>query len=505
MNRRDFLKLYCVAIVSTALTACGDKKPSPTQSPLPVKPGVVKYTFLLTPGSPEETSLLLDRETSVVVDSIRTADVGRSWTYHFAISRGVSGTLTFECDRYLTLQITNADGTPLQTAEDIHGNVHQISFVKPDNDPAGDSIRIRFAATQEAIAVKNIRLMLQLPDTNGDGIIDALALLMGAAVEAPINVIPLPAQPYTSFFYGGDYDPRLASPTDIVRLYTYSSTWADKGYPTQVMVHSRFRPPGEPSFEEIQTGANGDLWGVAYVKRDSSLIDVSVGALSTSLKLQFIKRYGTNVTISIDEDYYKVPTPARNEVAKYYYLEQLASGAAGIGYDEPEYRAATGYSQAFNEEWQSYYGTPWEPPGSSVHARYQAKHLKGWLFNRQVKAILSNAQHRKPEATRLLALHSPVNYYEMGIVTAQTQLIQLPEVQEIIAEVWSGIAKLPELMEGKRATYTFEVALLEYASFWNLVRGLGKRLCFLQDPMEDQPNLSLQEYIANYSQTVGLP
>ena len=228
MKRRDFLKVSFVAIVSNTIAACGGKKPVPTPTPLPAQPGVVKYTLLLTPGSPEEISLLQDQDTSVAVDSTRIAKVGNGWTYRLPISTRVSGSLTFECEQSLTVHVSDTSGVPLQTTDETTANLHHILFAYPDIPTDGAYILIKFTCLRETIVVKKIRLVLQLPDTNGDGIADSLALLMGVAVNEPVEINPLPVQPHTSFFYAGDYDPRFASPTDIVRLYTYSPTWTVK-------------------------------------------------------------------------------------------------------------------------------------------------------------------------------------------------------------------------------------------------------------------------------------
>jgi hypothetical protein len=57
-------------------------------------------------------------------------------------------------------------------------------------------------------------------------------------------------------------------------------------------------------------------------------------------------------------------------------------------------------------------------------------------------------------------------------------------------------------LAGEVTERTFEVGFLEYSSFYQLLRGLGKRLWFLHDPLEDRPNLPMEDYHRNYVRTV---
>ncbi|MCL5098417.1 MAG: DUF4350 domain-containing protein [Candidatus Omnitrophica bacterium] len=308
-----------------------------------------------------------------------------------------------------------------------------------------------------------------------NGLGEAVETMMGVEPGHHASIIPRPVTPHTSFFYAGPYDPKLAVPTDAVRLYFLStssdlamySSWAKKGFEPQTMVHSRFGWEVRPLLDEVQMDRQGKLSAVGDSK-----------------------------------DYYKVPTLERTELAKRYYVGPLEAGATGVGFDEPEYWAHTGYSTAFKKEWQAVFGTPWQPPHSSVDARYRSEQLKGILFRRHVEAILKDAAQRKPAAVRLVAFHSPVNYYQWNIVAPHNELVRLPWLQEIIAEVWTGTAQTPCLAEGERKARIFEVAFLEYSSCYHLTRGTGKKLWFLIDPMEDTPNRPMEAYRHGYERTL---
>ena len=93
-------------------------------------------------------------------------------------------------------------------------------------------------------------------------------------------------------------------------------------------------------------------------------------------------------------------------------------------------------------------------------------------------------------------------YPHWGIVSPHAELVQLPALQEVIGQVWSGTAKTATRLGGVRAERTFDLAMLEYNSLFNLVRGSDKRLWFLLDPVEDTPGLPLQYYRRNFHQTL---
>lgn len=311
------------------------------------------------------------------------------------------------------------------------------------------------------------------------GVNTTVEKMMGVPPGDHADAIPRPEVPRTSYLFAGPYDPTMAVPTDSVHLYDLSfTTWAERGYSPQFMIHARHGEQIRKEPSEFQTDRDGNPWGVAFVNRGGKQIDLAVGALRPSLNAEMVARHGEGITIQV-ADHYKVPTKARTEIIQQHSREALAKGAAGVGFDEPEFWAKTGYGDAFKREWQANYGTPWQPPHGSVDARCKADRLKALLFERHIRTVLSDAQQCNPSAVRLLSMHSPIGYYSMGIVTAHHSLVAIPQVQEVLAEVWN---------------VPFDVGYLEYSSMWNLVRGTDKRLWFFMDPMGDSPNLSLDFY-----------
>jgi hypothetical protein len=67
-------------------------------------------------------------------------------------------------------------------------------------------------------------------------------------------------------------------------------------------------------------------------------------------------------------------------------------------------------------------------------------------------------------------------------------------VDGYIAQVWTGTAGTPNVYEGRLRERTFETAFLEYGAMQNLVRASGRRVWYLNDPIEDNPNHSWEDY-----------
>ncbi len=80
-----------------------------------------------------------------------------------------------------------------------------------------------------------------------------------------------------------------------------------------------------------------------------------------------------------------------------------------------------------------------------------------------------------------------LNYSHWRIVSPESSLVQVG-ADGYIAQVWTGTSRTPNIYEGRRKERTFETAFLEYGAMQNLVRASGRRVWYLNDPVEDNPN-----------------
>jgi hypothetical protein len=184
----------------------------------------------------------------------------------------------------------------------------------------------------------------------------------------------------------------------------------------------------------------------------------------------------------------------------------LDAGAEAIHLEEPEFWVRSGYSDGFKREWRNYYGEDWHPPHSSVDAQWRASKLKYFLYRRALQQIFDYVQaynHQTGRQVRCyVPTHSLLNYAHWRIVSPESSLTQLNGCDGYIAQVWTGTARTPNVYRGQLRERTFETAFLEYGAMQNLVRATGRRVWYLNDPVEDNPNHDWTDYRKNWESTL---
>jgi hypothetical protein len=97
--------------------------------------------------------------------------------------------------------------------------------------------------------------------------------------------------------------------------------------------------------------------------------------------------------------------------------------------------------------------------------------------------------------------HSLLNYTQWKILSPEGVLVDLPAVDGYIAQVWTGTSRVANVYEGVVKERTFETAFLEYGIMQELAKGTGRRMWFLHDPIEDNPEYTWEDYRYNYLKT----
>ena len=299
-----------------------------------------------------------------------------------------------------------------------------------------------------------------------------LALLPVALAPASVaNINQKTRVPYTSFQTPTEYRAENDIRTDAVIVYSDLAdrirSWREKGYVVQTMYGFRtYQDYVDKHPEEVQTAADGTM--------------LTCGPGS----------------------YYMVPTQNRIRAATEYFTRAIAGGTSAVVPEEPEFFASAGYSGAFRKAWLEHYKEPWQDPTSSIEARWKSERLKAKMEHDMVKAILDSAERQNPAVRRMVAVHSPVNYVAWNVAFSHYRCMMIPNLQEIVGQVWTGTARSACKYAGKTEERTFENAFLEYSSLYNLARGTGKRMWFLMDPLEDHPDRTMEDYDANYERTL---
>lgn len=185
--------------------------------------------------------------------------------------------------------------------------------------------------------------------------------------------------------------------------------------------------------------------------------------------------------------------------------QALDAGAEAIYLEEPEFWARAGWSDSFKREWQEYYHEPWQAPDSSPDAQYRASKLKYFLYRRALAQVFDSVRTYGINHHRVIpcyvATHSLINYAQWRIVSPESSLLQVG-ADGYIAQVWTGTAREPNTYEGVTQERTFETAFLEYGALQNIARSSGKRIWYLDDPIEDNRNHSWTDYRNNWESTL---
>ncbi|MGO4269873.1 hypothetical protein AB4Z22_08520 [Paenibacillus sp. TAF58] len=162
---------------------------------------------------------------------------------------------------------------------------------------------------------------------------------------------------------------------------------------------------------------------------------------------------------------------------------------------------------SFQAEWRIFYQEPWIPPHESPDAQYRASKLKAYLYYRTLDRLCAQmkeyAEVHYGRAIRFyVPTHSLINYTQWRIVSPEALLVNMPACDGFIAQVWTGTSRTRNVYKGIREERTFETAFLEYGVMQELVRGTGRDMWFLHDPIEDNPNYTWSDYKVNYEDTV---
>lgn len=183
----------------------------------------------------------------------------------------------------------------------------------------------------------------------------------------------------------------------------------------------------------------------------------------------------------------------------------IDAGAEAIHLEEPEFWVRGGYEPSFKREWKAFYGDEWQPLYSSPDAQYRASKLKYFLYKRALSQVFSFVKDYSKQIGRTVRCyvptHSLINYAHWGIVSPESSLLDVG-CDGYIAQVWTGTAREPNVYEGRKKERTFETAFLEYSSMQNLVRASGRRVWYLNDPIEDNANHSWDDYRTNWESTL---
>ena len=303
------------------------------------------------------------------------------------------------------------------------------------------------------------------------------------ALLSILPFFPPPAERHAderlSFQTSGPWTPRVQLDADVAMIYGIThglperlASWKARGYRVQLMT--------------------GVAWGEYQDYFDGRYDGVEHHAESQTDKEGHVIGHGATVP-------YVSPGPAYGDYLAKGVLKALDAGAEAVYLEEPEFWVRAGWEEGFKTEWKAMYHEDWRPPDSSPDAQWKASKLKYFLYRRALSqvfgAVRGYAKAHDKHIPCYVPTHSLINYAHWRIVSPESSLLDVG-CDGYIAQVWTGTARTPNAYEGKEKERAFESAFLEYGVMQNLVRASGRRIWYLNDPIEDNPNHPWRDYRA---------
>jgi hypothetical protein len=330
------------------------------------------------------------------------------------------------------------------------------------------------------------------------GITAALALTLTLAAEkSPVPAAvsdPAQAQERTCFQTAQPWTPQGNLPADVAIAYGIDAglpervrTWREHGYRVHLM-----------------TGASwGEYHDYFYGRWDGKNHEDEIQTVASGRKMPHPGGGG---------GFYMCPTVTFGEFLWSGVKRGLDAGVEAVHLEESEYWAKTGYSEAFKREWRDFYGDDWQPPQQSVDAQWRASKLKYYLFRRVLQQVFRHVQEYNQATGRqvrcYVPTHSVLNYAHWRVVSAESSLAQVPEIDGYIGQPWTGSTRVPNRYQSELTTWNdirerpFETAFLEYGVMANFIRATGRRMWVNGDPVEDDPKHDWADYRLNWEATL---
>ncbi|MBO4547911.1 MAG: hypothetical protein J5758_01720 [Abditibacteriota bacterium] len=313
----------------------------------------------------------------------------------------------------------------------------------------------------------------------------AVALVAAGCAGAVDRHDPDQKNETTTFQEASPYSDRIDIKTDAVMVYGIGgceerlAKWKERGYITHLMTGV--------AWGDYQDFLFGQWDGVNH--EDAGQKDRNGNEIN----------HGPTVP-------YMVPVRSYGKYLCEGVKKAIDAGAEAIFLEEPEFWTRAGYSEAFKREWQDYYHEPWQAQHTSPDAMYRSSKLKYYLYRRELNEVFSfirdYSKTIKRDVKCYVATHSMINYAWWGIVSPEASLVQIEGCDGYIGQVWTGTSRTANVYNGVQKERTFESAFCEYGVLDNLIRSTGKRMYYLNDPVEDNPDYCWEDYKKNYESTL---
>ncbi len=278
------------------------------------------------------------------------------------------------------------------------------------------------------------------------------------------------------------YTPSLALPLDCILAYSNYMTasskikgYLDKGY-KQVGIM-------------IALGRDLDGYYINGTYDGETHYDIVQASVSTEDKNSWLFHSGTT--------YYVCPTLGFSEYLVECCIRGIDAGATMILIEEPDFFERGGYEDAYKQEWEDYFGTPWEAyDKSDINSRFMHTELKAYIMTRAMDYITTKVKEYAPDVEIILCSHSSSNYMWHRIAANNYDILALPGVDGMVLQAWTDTTSRSFTVQNQGGRHVFEYSWMEYSEGINYARSLGKKIYALNDPLAD--NEDIRDIAYNY-------
>jgi hypothetical protein len=202
-----------------------------------------------------------------------------------------------------------------------------------------------------------------------------------------------------------------------------------------------------------------------------------------------------------------VPTAGWTRYLQELTEQSLQAGAVAILPEEPLAHAYAGYSDSFKQLWAQHYEFPWQAQDSSALARFLTAQLKSKLYFDLEEKLLQTTRaytgKAGTDASFIIPIHSIYGNIAGQLIAPLGHSVSLDDVDGYIGQIWTGPVNwaLNQYSSADKSFFGSAYALYDY--FTQLTVGTDKKLWFLVDPVEDNPNHTWDEFSEWYQHCVA--
>ncbi len=200
--------------------------------------------------------------------------------------------------------------------------------------------------------------------------------------------------------------------------------------------------------------------------------------------------------------YYMVPTDSYIDYKWDVIDSYLKTGHVSVvALEEPELWNKAGYSEGYQEAYETYFGEEWEDYDLNTDAMWKNQFFKAYMFKRAFEVLSERIKQNYPDVKVLITSHSNLSYSRHGISTGLSMYADIKTIDGVIGQTWSDDASQAYPYGGNNISNVFMNAMYAYNSYGEALQD-GQALYLLQDPSSDNGNLSAETKEENWKRTV---